>query len=186
MSDKRFLNDYENTIKLFLRNEPVRETNKTIEANNQINIIQSNQSQNNEIIQNADTLKAEQKEIKSRNCTVKNKAETEKNPVIENNNNMNGMMEEISLGLFQEYDDVHFGDKDNDLRNSFDAFENENIVDNLGSNSAIYNNNSFRGDNPVVCRTSNNVINNSNFPDSLGQEEYNNTKTIFIGKRFKS
>ena len=66
------------------------------------------------------------------------------------------------------------------MRNSFDAFENENIINNLESNSAIYNNNSFRGDNPVVCQTSNNVINNSNFPDSLGQEAYNNTKTIFI------
>lgn len=185
MSDKRFLNDYENTIKLFLRNEPVRETNKTIEANNQINIIQSNQSQNNEIIQNANTLKAEQKEKNFGNCTVKNKIETEKNPVIENNN-MNGMMEEISLGLFQEYDNEYFQDKDNELRNSFDAFENENIINNIESNSVIFNNNSLRGDNSIVCQTSNNVINNSNSPESLGQEACNNTKTIFIGKRFKS
>jgi hypothetical protein len=185
MSDKRFLNDYENTIKLFLRNEPVRETNKTIEANNQINVIQSSQSQNSEIIQNGNTLKAEQKEIKSLNCTVKNKIETEKNPVIENDN-MNGMMEEISSGLFQEYDNVYIQDKDNELRNSFDAFENENIINNLESNSAIYNNNSLRGDNSIIYQTSNNVINSSNFQDSLEQEAYNNTKTIFIGKRFKS
>ena len=99
---------------------------------------------------------------------------------------MNGMMEEISLGLFQEYDNVFFQDKDNELRNSFDALENENIINNLESNSAIYNNNSLRGDNSIIFQTSNNVINSSNFQDSLEQEAYNNTRTIFIGKRFKS
>ena len=183
MSNKVFLNDYENIISQLDFNKQNKitgnDTNKNQEPNNMIKIIPFIQSDENNNIKQKTLKEKYNKAIKD--LEEQNKIETQKNltpPVNEFNND--AMEEDFSSGLFQEYND-NFLNEENELKNSFDALENDNILLNVGTNSAYFNNKSLNNDNMRNHLTSNNVVDvNSSQNNCLSK--YNGTKTIIIGK----
>ena len=168
-----FLNEYENKINhLFLKNPTGSELNKNSEKNN--NIGNSQDFQNN--LKQRQILFKDDKENKpTKNKEKQNTIKTENNAnYIDNNSN-----EDLSFGLFQQYDNDILQNNENQLNKDLEVLDNEDIISNVESNST--SNNHCIIHNSKSYRTEKNVINDSNSQRNDASREYN-TETIFIGK----
>ena len=168
-----FLNEYENKINhLFLKNPSGSELNKNSEKNN--NIGKSQDFQNN-LKQRKIIFKVDKENKPTKNKEKQNIIKTENNAnYIDNNSN-----EDLSLGLFQQYDNDLFQNNENQLNKDLEVLDNEDIISNVESNNT--SNNPYIIHNNKSYKTKKNVINDSNSQRIDVSRAYN-TETIFIGK----